>query len=91
MARSRAALSVVGGDLGVQTLTLSLQTRPVTGTSLERTITGIRRWSNENRGADGTATENQDDVDADGNLVYPAEGSPSVNGARRRYTPDTPA
>ena len=30
-----------------------------------------------------------DDVGADGNLVYPADGStPSVNGAR--YTPDTP-
>jgi hypothetical protein len=33
-----------------------------------------------------------DHVDADGNLVYPAEGSPSqVNGVRRHYTPDTPA
>ena len=42
-------------------------------------------------GQDGTATENQDDVDADGNLVFPAEGSPSVNGIRRHYSPDTPA
>jgi hypothetical protein len=32
-----------------------------------------------------------DHVDSDGNLVYPAEGSPSqVNGVRRHYTPDTP-
>jgi hypothetical protein len=48
------------------------------------------------KGADpsgpGTVTQNLDDnVDADGNLVYPAEGSPSVNGIRRHYTPDTPA
>ncbi|HEX9041381.1 MAG TPA: hypothetical protein VF838_10165 [Trebonia sp.] len=46
------------------------------------------------KGADptgpGTATENLDDVDQDGNLVFPAEGSPSVNGIRRHYTPDTP-
>jgi hypothetical protein len=42
-------------------------------------------------GADGTVTEDLDDVDADGNLVFPAEGSPSVNGIRRHYTPDTPA
>jgi hypothetical protein len=42
-------------------------------------------------GPDGTVTENLDDVDADGNLVFPAEGSPSVNGIRRHYTPDTPA
>ena len=42
-------------------------------------------------GADGTVTENLDDVDQDGNLVFPAEGSPSVNGIRRHYTPDTPA
>jgi len=27
-------------------------------------------------------------VDADGNLVYPAEGSPSVNGTIRHYNPD---
>ena len=39
----------------------------------------------------GTVTENLDAVDADGNLVFPAEGSPSVNGIRRHYTtPDTP-
>ena len=50
------------------------------------------------KGADpsgpGTVTENLDDVDQDGNLVFPAEGSPSVNGIRRHYTPgdpDTPA
>ena len=42
-------------------------------------------------GPDGTVTENLDDVDQDGNLVFPAEGSPSVNGIRRHYTPDTPA
>jgi hypothetical protein len=42
-------------------------------------------------GPDGTVTENLDDVDADGNLVFPAEGSPSVNGIHRHYTPDTPA
>jgi hypothetical protein len=42
--------------------------------------------------ADGTVTENLDDVDQDGNLVFPAEGSPSVNGIRQHYTtPDTPA
>jgi len=40
---------------------------------------------------DATVTENLDDVDQDGNLVFPAEGSPSVNGIRRHYTPDTPA
>lgn len=34
----------------------------------------------------GTVTENLDDVDADGNLVFPAEGSPSVNGIRQHYT-----
>jgi hypothetical protein len=42
--------------------------------------------------ADGTVTGAQDDVAADGNLVYPAEGSPSqADGARSHYTPDTPA
>jgi hypothetical protein len=36
---------------------------------------------------DGTATDAQDDVAPDGNLVYPADGgSPSVNGIR--HTPD---
>ncbi len=41
----------------------------------------------------GTDTEPvvSDNVDADGNLVYPAEGSPSqANGLRSHYTPDTP-
>jgi len=42
-------------------------------------------------GPDGTVTEDLDDVDADGNLVFPAEGSPSVNGIHRHYTPDSPA
>ena len=46
------------------------------------------------KGADGSgpgpATENLDDVDQDGNLVFPAEGSPSVNGIRRHYTPGNP-
>ena len=33
----------------------------------------------------------EDIVDQDGNLVYPAEGSPSqVNGVRSHYTPETP-
>jgi hypothetical protein len=42
-------------------------------------------------GADGTVTSVQDDVAPDGNLIYPAEGSPSqANGVRRHYTPDTP-
>jgi hypothetical protein len=41
-------------------------------------------------GTDATRTENLGDVDQDGNLVFPAEGSPSVNGIRRHYTPDTP-
>jgi len=38
----------------------------------------------------GTAggTDATDDVAPDGNLVYPADGGPSVNGTR--YTPDTP-
>jgi hypothetical protein len=40
----------------VQTLTPSLQTRLVTGILLERMITGIRRWSSENRGVHRTAT-----------------------------------
>jgi hypothetical protein len=40
---------------------------------------------------DGAASRLADHVDKDGNLVYPAEGSPSqVNGVRRHYTPDTP-
>jgi hypothetical protein len=44
------------------------------------------------KGADpsGPGTENLDDVDQDGNLVFPAEGSPSVNGIRRHYTPGDP-
>ena len=41
--------------------------------------------------ADGSVASAGDDVAPDGNLVYPAEGSPSqVNGIRRHYTPDTP-
>jgi hypothetical protein len=42
-------------------------------------------------GTGATRTEHLDDVDQDGNLVFPAEGSPSVNGIRQHYTPDTPA
>ena len=47
-------------------------------------------------GRSGDATDTnpvvEDNVDADGNLVYPAEGSPSqADGARSHYTPDTPA
>jgi hypothetical protein len=46
-------------------------------------------------GRSGGATDTNpvvsDNVDADGNLIYPAEGSPSqVNGVRSHYTPDTP-
>jgi len=45
-------------------------------------------------GANGATETNPvvgDNVDADGNLIYPAEGSPSqVNGVRSHYTPDTP-
>lgn len=46
-------------------------------------------------GGTGAATDTnpvvEDNVDQDGNLVYPAEGSPSqVNGVRSHYTPDTP-
>jgi len=41
-------------------------------------------------GTDATRTENLDDVDQDGNLVFPAEGSPSVNGIHRHYTPGNP-
>jgi len=39
--------------------------------------------------ADGTVTTGTaGHVDPDGNLVYPAEGSPSVNGTLRHYNPD---
>jgi hypothetical protein len=41
-------------------------------------------------GTDATRTELLDDVDQDGNLVFPAEGSPSVNGIHRHYTPGDP-
>lgn len=41
-------------------------------------------------GPQGTITETLDDVDQDGNLVYPAEGSPSVNATIRHYTTETP-
>jgi hypothetical protein len=42
-----------------------------------------------NPATDGAPGGEPDDVAADGNLVYPADGgSPSVNGIR--YTPDTP-
>ena len=37
---------------------------------------------------DGTVIPAAGHVDADGNLVYPAEGSPSVNGTLRHYNPD---
>jgi hypothetical protein len=38
---------------------------------------------------DGTIDESPaGHVDADGNLVYPAEGSPSVNGTLRHYNPE---
>ena len=42
-----------GGDSRVQTLTLSLRTRPVVGTSLERVVTGIRVRRKQGRGSDG--------------------------------------
>jgi hypothetical protein len=39
--------------------------------------------------ADGTVTADAaGHVDPDGNLVYPAEGSPSVNGTLRHYNPE---
>jgi hypothetical protein len=38
-----------GGDLGVQTLTLSMKVHRVSGILLERIITGTRRWSGESR------------------------------------------
>lgn len=41
-------------------------------------------------GPQGTVTETLDDVDRDGNLVFPAEGSPSVNATIRHYTTETP-
>jgi cell division septum initiation protein DivIVA len=42
-------------------------------------------------GATDTTPVVEDNVDQEGNLVYPAEGSPSqVNGVRSHYTPDTP-
>jgi hypothetical protein len=42
-------------------------------------------------GATDTVPVVEDNVDPDGNLVYPAEGSPAqANGVRRHYTPDTP-
>ena len=42
-------------------------------------------------GATDTTPVVEDNVDSEGNLVYPAEGSPSqANGIRRHYTPDTP-
>ena len=47
--------------------------------------------SDTDRAADGTAaTRIEDDINPDGNLVYPAEGSPSVNGTIRHYTPGSP-
>ncbi|HET9079915.1 MAG TPA: hypothetical protein VFO01_05300 [Trebonia sp.] len=40
---------------------------------------------------DGTAaTRVEDDITPDGSLIYPAEGSPSVNNTLRHYTPGTP-
>lgn len=36
------------------------------------------------------ATRVEDDIAPDGNLIYPAEGSPSVNGTLRHYTPGAP-
>jgi hypothetical protein len=52
---------------------------------------GTDGTSDSDPAADGAADRLTDHVDSDGNLVYPAEGSPSqVNGVRRHYTPDTP-
>jgi hypothetical protein len=42
-------------------------------------------------GGSGEGGDAGDDVAADGNLVYPAEGSQSVNGVQRHYNPDAPA
>jgi len=41
-------------------------------------------------GGTGTNPVVEDNVTPDGKLVYPAEGSPSVNGTLRHYTPGTP-
>lgn len=43
-------------------------------------------------GTSGTGTNPviEDNVTPDGELIYPAEGSPSVNGTLRHYTPGTP-
>jgi hypothetical protein len=49
-----------------------------------------RRNGDADAGPAGTVTETLDDVDQDGNLVYPAEGSPSVNATIRHYTTETP-
>jgi hypothetical protein len=61
-ARDKAAESVgmsgrTAEKLSVgRTLTLSLKTRPVSGILLKKKATGIRRWSGENRPADGIST-----------------------------------
>jgi hypothetical protein len=40
-------------------------------------------------GGDSTVTDGATGhMDADGNLIYPAEGSPSVNGTLRHYNPE---
>lgn len=49
------------------------------------------RFGGTSPAEDGTpATRVEDDVSPDGNLVYPAEGSPSVNNTLRHYTPGSP-
>jgi hypothetical protein len=53
---------------------------------------GTGGTANSDPAADGKLTNAQDDVAADGSLVYPAEGSPSqADGVRSHSTPDTPA
>lgn len=52
---------------------------------------GTRGAASGDAATSGTAaTRTEDDITPDGNLIYPAEGSPSVNGTLRHYTPGTP-
>ena len=49
-----------------------------------------RRGGSDPAGTARSRRSRLDDVDPDGNLVYPAEGSPSVNGTLRHYNPEAP-
>lgn len=46
--------------------------------------------SNDAATSGTAATRVEDDITPDGNLIYPAEGSPSVNGTLRHYAPGSP-